>query len=318
MDVISRIGLFLEVAKQESFAGAARQLGMTGPALSKQVQALEDQLGVRLLNRTTRHVSLTEEGAIYAERARKALEDLAEAERQIQERRECPTGILRVGVPMSFGLQYLTVPIADFARRYPDVAVEVDFDDRHVDVMAEGYDVVVRIGALEDSSLIARKLADCPIILCASPALIERHGVPNVPADLSTYPAILYHKHGQVSEWRYVDSHGKAGTVALQRRFAANNAEMMREACVQGIGLALLPIFSVADALQSGALVHLLPDYRTWPERGIYAVFPQNRHLSARVRVFVDWLTACADDFPWSVRTIRSAGQSITPLGVGE
>ncbi len=180
MDHISRVGVFLEVAKYESFAGAARALGLTGPAISKQVQSLEDQLGIKLLNRTTRHVSLTEEGAIYFDKARKALDDLNEAEQQIQELKACPTGKLKVNAPMSFGTQFLTRPIAAFAEQYPEVELEVDFDDRWADVVVEGFDVVIRIGTLQDSNLIARKLAPCPIILCAGKKLANwKHEVLN-------------------------------------------------------------------------------------------------------------------------------------------
>ena len=169
MNHISRVDLFLEVAKQRSFTAAAKCLNLSGPAVSKQVQTLENQLGVKLLNRTTRQVTLTEEGAIYAERAGQALEDLHEAERQILELKDCPVGKLRINVPLSFGIAYLSRPIVDFANRYPEVVMDVNYDDRRVDMIAEGYDVLVRIGSLEDSSLIARKLADSPIILCASP-----------------------------------------------------------------------------------------------------------------------------------------------------
>ncbi|MFT5608308.1 MAG: DNA-binding transcriptional LysR family regulator, partial [Parvicella sp.] len=197
MDHISRVGVFLQVVKYESFAGAARALGITGPAISKQVQSLEGQLGVKLLNRTTRHVSLTEEGAIYFDRARKALEDLEEAQQQIQELKACPTGKLKVNAPMSFGTQFLTKPIASFAQQYPDVELEIDFSDRWVDVLAEGYDVVVRIASLEDSNLIARKLAPCPIVLCAGAKLIEKLGLPDSVDALSDYPAVVYNQHGQ-------------------------------------------------------------------------------------------------------------------------
>ena len=141
MDHISRVGIFLEVVKHESFAGAARALGLTGPAISKQVQSLENQLGVKLLSRTTRQVALTEEGAIYYDKARKALEDLNEAEQQIQELKACPTGKLKVNAPMSFGTQFLTRPIAAFAEQYPEVELEIDFNDRWADVVGEGFDV---------------------------------------------------------------------------------------------------------------------------------------------------------------------------------
>ena len=184
MDHISKIGIFLQVVKDESFIGAARSLGITGPAISKQVQSLEDRLGVKLLNRTTRHVSLTEEGAIYFERARKALEDLDEAEQYIQERRACPTGKLKVSAPMSFGIQHLTKPIAEFAKQYPDVELEIDFNDGWVDLVEGGYDVIVRIASLEDSGLVARRLAPCPIVLCASDKFIEQYGLPKSVNDL--------------------------------------------------------------------------------------------------------------------------------------
>ncbi|MCI5050486.1 MAG: LysR substrate-binding domain-containing protein [Rickettsiales bacterium] len=299
MDHISRIGMFLEVAKHESFAAAARSLGVTGPALSKQVQALEDQLGVRLLHRTTRLVTLTEEGALYSDRARKALEDLHEAEQQIQELKACPTGLLRVNAPMSFGKRFLAQPIAAFARDYPEVTLEVDFDDRRVDVLAEGYDVVIRIGALEDSSLIARKIADCPILMCASPELVTQYGKPKHPKELSHWPGVIYSKHGISNEWRYRAADGSTGQVTLNRTLAANNAEMMLEACLSGVGVALLPVFSAATHIKAGQLVRLLPKFHTHPERGIYALFPQNRHMLTRVRLFVDWITESSKAFPW-------------------
>ena len=299
MDSISKVAIFVQVAQLQSFAAAGRKLGMSGPAVSKQIQALENRLGVRLLNRTTRSVTLTEEGAVYLDRAGKALEDLEEAERRIQELKDCPTGNLKINAPMSFGNQYLVGPVAEFAKRYPDVKLEIDFDDRWVDVIAEGYDVVVRIGVLEDSSLIARKLAECPIILCASPGFETQYGLPDEPAQVPDFPAIIYSQHGQTEEWRYQDSNGDRGSVRLNRSFAGNSAEMQLEACLQGLGLALLPIFVAGEHLQSGALLRVLPQFDTYPQRGIYALFPQNRHLATRVRLFVDWLTECGAGYPW-------------------
>lgn len=299
MDHISRVGIFLEVAKYESFTGAARALGLTGPAISKQVQSLEDQLGIKLLNRTTRHVSLTEEGAIYFEKARKALDDLNEAEQQIQELKAFPKGKLKISAPMSFGTQFLTRPIAAFAEQYPEVELEIDFDDRWADVVAEGFDVVIRIGTLQDSSLIARKLAPCPIILCAGKKLLEKYGLPESVEQISDYPGIIYSRHTQKEEWRYRSHNGVIGTQTLKRSFAANTAEMQLEACLSGIGVALLPAFSVDAYIKSGELVALFPDYSTYPEPGIYALYPQNRYLSTRTRLFIDWLSKASQDFSW-------------------
>jgi DNA-binding transcriptional LysR family regulator len=299
VDHISRVGVFLEVVKSESFAGAARSLGLTGPAISKQIKSLEDQLGVKLLSRTTRHVGLTEEGAIYFAKARQALADLDEAEQQIQELKACPTGKLKVNAPMSFGTQFLTRPIAAFAEQYPEVELEIEFNDRWTDVVGEGFDVVIRIGSLEDSTLIARKLAPCPIILCAGKKLIEKYGLPESVEQLSDYPGIIYNMHTQKEEWRYRDSNDVIGTQTLNRNFAANTAEMQLEACLHGLGVSLLPIFSAAAYLESGQLVALLPGYSTYPELGIYAMYPQNRYLSTRTRLFVDWLSNASEDFSW-------------------
>lgn len=299
MDHVSRVDVFIQVAKQQSFAGAARVLGLTGPAVSKQVQALEEKLGVKLLYRTTRRVSLTEEGALYFDKARKAMEDLREAEQQLQEMKECPTGKLKVNAPMSFGRQYLVEPIAQFAQQYPDVELEVDFDDRWVDVVGEGFDVVIRIGVLEDSTLIARKLADCPIVLCAAKSCIERNGEPGSTDALASYPAVIYSRHGHSEDWHFIDQNDQTGSVKLNAVFSGNTAEMQVEACRQGIGVALLPMFCVHDHLKSGELVRLLPQYRTHPARGIFAMFPQNRHLATRVRLFVDHLSEVGRQFPW-------------------
>lgn len=299
MDGISRIGLFLAVVKHESFSAAARSVGMTGPALSKQVQNLEEQLGVRLLHRTTRQVTLTDEGAIYAERARKALEDLSEAEALIQEHRATPRGILRVSAPTSFGRDYLTEPIASFAARYPEVQLHVDFDDRHVDLIGDGYDVAVRIGALEDSSHIARKLAPCPVPLCASPAAINRYGRPKNPRGLRHWPAIVYSKHGNQLLWQYSNVQGERGSVTLSPSMHANNAELMRQACLEGIGVALLPAFAVSDDIKEGKLEVLLPDYKTEPDLHVAAIFPQNRHLSTKTRLFIDMLSDYVKTLRW-------------------
>lgn len=299
MDHISRVGIFLEVVKHESFAGAARSLGLTGPAISKQVQSLEEKLGVKLLNRTTRHVSLTEEGAVYFDRARKALEDLDEAEQQIQELKACPTGKLKINAPMSFGVQFLTKPIAEFASAYPDVELEVDFSDRWVDVAGEGYDVVIRIASLEDSNLVARKLAPCPIVLCASSKLVEKLGLPFSVNDIKEYPAVVYNRHTQKEQWVYSDKNNVKGSITLNRKFAANTAEMQLDACLQGIGVSLLPIFSAHEYIESGDLIQILPEYKTFPERGIHAMYPQNRYLSTRTRLFIDWLSSASERFAW-------------------
>lgn len=300
VDKISRVEIFIEVARHGSFSKAARSLGMTGPALSKQVRKLEQQLGVLLFQRTTRQVTLTEEGQIYFQRAGKAMEDLREAEHQLLELKASPTGSLKVSVPSSFGKLYLKAPIAEFASKYLNVRMEVDFDDSKVDLVREGYDVAVRIGVLEDSSLMARELSKCPIGLYASKQFVEQHGEPKSPEDLKNFPAILFSQHGNISDWNYKSSTtGEIGTVALSGSFRANSAEMMLEACLNEIGLVVLPVFSTVEHLESGELIQLLPQYTSYPERGIYAIYPQNRYLATRVRLFVDHLLEYCKSLPW-------------------
>lgn len=299
MDKISRIGVFLEVAKHQSFASAARELGMTGSAVSKQVQNLEDHLDVLLLHRTTRKVTLTDEGAIYYERARRALEDLEEAENLIQEAKAHPTGVLKVNIPVSFGRKYLTQPIAAFAKKYPDVKLEINLDDHKVNIVEEGYDVVVRIGSLEDSSLIAKKLAPCPILLCASQGYIKKHGAPKTPADLSDHKALIYTQHGQFTQWTYSTPEGKIESTELRSTLKANSGEMLIAGCLKGVGICLVPIFLAAPYFKSGKLVNLLPNYTTAPERNIYALFPEKRHQSVRVKLFVEMLAETSKALPW-------------------
>ena len=296
MDQLSRIAVFTEVVRQGGFAGAARVLGITGSAVSKQIQNLEHDLKVKLLNRTTRRVSVTEEGAIFFDRASRALEDLKEAEEHINEMKLSPRGPLKVSVPLSFGLTHLAGPIADFARQYPEVDLDVHFDDRVIDIVQEGFDICVRIGALADSTLITRKLGDCPFYICASPAYLKTHGKPKTPQDLARHNVLAYTRNRGAHEWRYKDPSGAVGQVSLNSNFKCDAGEMMLEAAKKDIGLIILPYFYVQDALDSGVLVSVLDDHQTWPERSISAVFQPNRYLSTRLRLFVDHMSVTCEE----------------------
>ena len=299
MDHLSRISIFIEVARQESFAGAARTLGITSSAVSKQVQNLEHALKVKLLNRTTRRVSLTEEGALFYERASRALEDIREVTEQLNELKTTPRGRLRVNVPMAFGNSYLKGPIAAFAVKHPEVTLDVAFDDRLINIAEEDYDVVVRIGVLEDSSLIARKLAACPMVVCASSDYLERHGTPQTPEELVRHNVLAYTRNKGAHDWRYKGPDGREGTVSLTSTFRADNAAMMIEAACQGIGIMITPAFYLSDKISSGQLVPLLKGYTSRPERNLYAIFQPNRFLSTRLRLFVDYIAKCCErDFP--------------------
>jgi DNA-binding transcriptional LysR family regulator len=299
MDHLSRIGIFIEVVKQSSFAGAARVLGITSSAVSKQIQNLEQDLQTKLLDRTTRSVAVTEEGAIFFERAGRAMDDLAEAEEQIHELKSCPRGTLKVSVPSGFGIRYLRKSIAEFARQYPQVSLDLSFDDRFVNITDEGFDVVIRIAALPDSSLIARRLASCPAYMCASPEYLERCGIPQHPDDLSSHNVLAYTRNQTLHEWRYKDKSGQVGQVKLHGTFRCDGGGMLREAALQGIGVTSLPIFYLADDFKSGALTRILPDYSSWPQRDIHAVFMPNRYLSTRLRLFIDHMTQACKQLPW-------------------
>lgn len=299
MSALGRIEIFLEVARQNSFAKAAHTLGITGPAASKQVMALEAELGVKLLNRSTRHVSLTDEGAIYYKRARLAFDELKEAAAQVQDLKITPKGTLHISAPLSFGHMHLLPVFSGFAKKYPDISLNVTLDDREVDVWADGFDIVIRIGVMNDSSLICKYLSDCPLLLVASPAYLKRYGKPQTPRDLSKHRMIAYALQGQIGEWRYKDGHGKTGSFRGEGIFKANTAEMMLQATLDDIGIALLPIFSVENYLRSKKLVAVLPGYKTDPPRGIFALMTPNRCRATKINLFLDWLTQACKAMPW-------------------
>ncbi len=298
MDNLSRIGIFIEVVKQESFAKAARELGITSSAVSKQIQNLEQDLKVKLLNRTTRKVSVTEEGALFFGRASHALEDIREATEQMNELKATPRGTLRISVPYTFGTLFLTTPIAEFAERYPEVQLDVQFDDRLVDMTEEGFDLILRIGALKDSSLIARQLVPCPFYVCASPAYLKKYGMPKTPDDLAQHNVLAYTRNRGAHEWRYTDADGHERVIPLKANFKCDTAEMMVAMAKRGLGIIISPMFFVQDEIENGGLKIILADYKTAPERSLYAMFSPNRYLSTRLRLFIDHIAAfCANRF---------------------
>lgn len=298
--MLDKVEIFLEVARQQSFAKAANALGMTGPAASKQVMALEAELGVKLLHRTTRLVTLSDEGAAYYERARHAMDELKEAASQLHDMKSTPKGALRINIPLSFGHMHLLDVLSGFAKKYPEVALEVSLDDRRVDVMADGFDIVIRIGALEDSGIAAVHLADCPIYMVASPAYIKEHGMPKTPADLKAHRMIAFSYQGAGGEWKYKDVNGKGGSVRYEAAFTANTAEMMLSAALDGVGIAFLPYFSFATHLKAKQLVHVLPKYETSPKRTITALMPPNRYRAAKVKLLLEWIVQACKTMPLS------------------
>ncbi len=289
MDRLAAIESFVKVAETQSFSEAARRLNTSKSAISRNVGALEAELGARLFHRTTRSLALTEGGRAYFERATRILADLQEANLAVSQLQSAPRGRLRVNAPMSFGFLHLASALPDFLARYPDVAVDLVMNDRFIDLVEEGFDVAVRIGELEDSSLIARRLAPMRRTVCASPAYLRQRGTPASPDDLRRHECLRNTNIPAAQEWRFVTPDGKPWPVEVNGRLTANNGDALRVAALSGLGLAKLPSFIVGEDLKSGALVTALDAF---VPQGVAmnAVYPHARHLSPKVRAFVDFL----------------------------
>lgn len=290
MDRLSAIEAFITIVERGGFTAAAESLRISRAMVSKHVQDLEEHLGARLLNRTTRRVSLTEVGSVYYERCFQILADLAEADAAVGELQAEPVGTLRLNAPMSFGTMHLATAVADYAALHPKVAIDMTLNDRIVDLVEEGYDVAVRIGRLADSSLIARRLASSRMVVCAAPSYLARHGTPATPQELTQHNCLGYSYVSPRDEWRFEGPQG-AIMVRVSGNLMANNGEALAVAARQGYGIIVQPTFIVGDDLKTGRLVRLLPEYRP-AESPISAVYPHARHLSAKVRSFVDFLAS--------------------------
>ncbi|MFT6397094.1 MAG: DNA-binding transcriptional LysR family regulator [Bradymonadia bacterium] len=282
---------FVRVVEDGSFTAAARSLGVSKSFVSKQISRLEDRLGVRLLNRTTRQVTPTDAGNQFHKRALAFLGEIEEAEAEAQQASASPRGTLRVSLPMSFGLRYLSPLLAEFLEANQEVRIDADYSDRKVDVVAEAFDVAVRIGALADSSLVGKKLAPMSLHVLASPEYWETHPRPQNPAELAEHEVLLYRyiSANHTQSWDFKVKGGQSTSVRVSGRLLANAGEALRDAAISGLGVARLPDFLVCDAIEGGVLEPVLEEWRN--ETGaIWAIFPHNRHVSTTVRLFVDFL----------------------------
>ncbi len=289
MDRLAAIEAFVRVAETHSFSEAARRLHASQSAVSRAISGLEAELGARLLHRTTRSLTLTEAGRGYFERAARILADLDEANLAVTQLQAAPRGRLRVNAPMSFGFLHLAPALPDFLALYPELSVDLSMSDRFVDLIEEGVDVAVRIGALEDSSLIARKLAPIRRVVCASPAYLNARGTPLAPDDLKQHDCLCNSNIAVLHEWRFAAADGKLWPVDVRGRLSANNGDALRVAALKGLGLANLPTFIVGADLQAGTLMTVLDDFAV-QDLSMSAVYPPGRHLSPKVRAFVDFL----------------------------
>ncbi|WP_324769017.1 LysR family transcriptional regulator [Pokkaliibacter plantistimulans] len=288
LDSFSAIPVFVAVVESGSFSAAGQRLGITKSAVSKRISQLEETLGARLLQRTTRSLSLTEAGEQYFEHVRGALTLAQEGEDAISQLQGQPQGVLKVSTPMVFGRLHIAPLVATFLKRFLGIQLQMVMDDKMVDLVEGGFDLAIRIGHIPESRLVARRLAPVRSVLCASPDYLQQHGVPLTPEDLRQHNCLFYSLFRGGAEWTF---NGADGPVRVQPRgnFQVNNSEALREALVAGLGICQMPTFIVGPDLASGRLVALLPDYPL-PQHAAYAMFPERRHLPAKTRVFMDFL----------------------------
>ena len=299
-DNLYEMTVFARVVGAGSLSAAARELGLSTAVVSRRLAALETRLGVRLLNRTTRSLSLTDEGASYHEACTRILTEIEEADAAVSAHGVEPQGVLKVAMSAAFGHQHIAPLIPQFAAKYPKIQLAISLSDRSASMMEEGYDVAIRIAELSDSSLAARKLAPNRRVVCASPDYLRRHGTPLTPSDLAQHSCLLSNwDQGFSQTWEYRGPVGKRGTVRVAGSYACDNWEVLREWALAGLGIALKSTWDVRRHLEDGSLVALFPAYTFDTDVAIYAVYPHRRHLPAKTRVFIDFLAASFGPEPY-------------------
>lgn len=297
MDTLTAMKVFCSVVENDSLAGASRTLNVSPSVVSKQLSGLEDRLGVRLLNRTTRRVSLTEVGSAYYERCKRILADVDEAEIAVSQAHSAPRGLLKVTAPTTFAHRHVAPHLPEFLDRYPEVEVQLMVNDRVVDLVDEGIDLAIRIAQLKDSSLIARKLAVNHRMLVASPEYLKKWGQPATPDQLNDHSLITYAPGNPINDWHFmVDNQQKI--LRAKGTLAMNNGDSVLQTVLASGGLAMLAAFMAGEHVKSGKLVTLLEDY-VREDVPIYAVYPSGRHLSPKVRAFVDFLVDLYNPTPY-------------------
>lgn len=288
MDNLADIAVFVKVVERGSFTRAAEELELSKAVVSKYLTRLEERLGARLLHRTTRRLALTEAGSALFEQSRLALERIDEAQAALARFQSAPRGRLVVSAPTAFGLLHLGRLLPEFLAGHPGVTLDIRLDDRFVNLVAEGFDLAIRIGRLTDSTLVARKLAPSRQVVVASPAYLEARGAPRSPEELAQHNCFVYTLAAGGNVWRF-SKRGKEVQVPVTGNLRLNSGILERDAAECGAGIAMLPTFYVGPLIAAGKLMVVLPDWKP-PELGIYAVYPQTQHVAPKVRVFVDFL----------------------------
>ncbi len=289
MDRFENMATFVQVVHAGTLSAAAEQMNIAKSAVSRRLKELEAHLGVELFHRTTRKLHLTDTGHAFYQQATRILEDLTEAESAASQSHTTLQGQLRVALPSSFGQMHMGPAINAFLQQHPKVSFDLDFNDRQVDLIEEGFDLAIRIADLPDSSLIARRLAPIRRVVCTSPEYLTQQGTPQNPEALINHRCLLFNLLQDQKSWHFEDTAGKAISARVTPYLKAGSGEYLRDAAVAGMGITYLPTFIVYRELQQGTLVPILSDY-THTSINAYAIYPQTRHLSQRVRRFVDFL----------------------------
>ena len=290
MDRLSCMQVFVRVAEKGSFSAAAEDCAISSTMVGKHIRHLEERMGVRLLNRTTRRQSLTEAGRLYYERCKEALTAVDAAEACVCEMQSAPRGVLRVNAPVSFGSNALVKAISAYLKRYPDVRIELSLNDRIVDLVGEGYEVAFRIGSLPDSSLIARRLAPYRMVVCASPSYLQAHGTPHSPEQLAQHNCMGFMYSVSRKHWQFIDG-DEQSAVPVNGNLRVNNGQALRTAALCGMGMIMQPEVLLAEDLAAGRLTRILPDNEL-PSYPMHIVFPSNRNMTPKLTSFVEFMVA--------------------------
>ena len=288
MDRFQEMLVFTTIVDAGSFVGAADALQLSKAAVSRLISGLESRLGVRLLHRTTRRLSLTDEGQTFYIRCKTIQADVDEAEAEITMRSGQARGPLKVSAPVTFGVLHLAPLWGDFMAQNPQVTLDISLSDRVVDLVDEGFDVAVRIGRLKSSSLISRQLSSTRMVLCASPRYLNEHGSPSHPRELTSHSVLAYSLSAMGEQWEFIGPEGPV-TVKVQPQLKTNNGDTCRHAALQDRGIVLQPSFLVGQDLKMGDLEEILPEYRS-ADLGIYAVYASRQHVSPKIRILIDYL----------------------------
>ena len=289
---------FIRVVEAGSISGAADRLGVAKSAVSRRLKELEERLGVELFHRTTRRMNLTDTGRTFYHQSVRILDDVVEAELATSQVHGELQGSLRVALPLSFGLMHLGPAINDFLQKHPQIEFDLDFNDRKIDLIQEGFDLAIRIAKLPDSSLIARPLAPIQAVMCASPDYLDRMGTPVVPEDLLAHQCLVYNLSRDFETWHFQDTKGNLVFAKINPYLKSSNGEFLTDAAVNGLGITYIPVFITYKEIARGRLVPIMREYIR-PQINAYAIYPQTRHLSQRVRAFVDFLVKRFEGTPY-------------------